>query len=177
MDPDPGAGLALFVVKHLHIGHPGMVIDGDMHVIIPQTARALSTGPAGHPVAGFTETPGFPDIGVDKISRAFTLVPAHRIRRGQSVETIEVQTFEGMRDGGARNVQQAGDFQRAHTKGTQCCDQVIPCGHIGVRVVVWPAAPVGKACTPASRWRYNHLKTVRTEMPNAAAISLACSPC
>jgi len=90
----------LFIGHHGHVGHAGVVVDGDVEEL-PASAASLVLGIAGDAVSGLVDAGQLLDIDVQQVSGTYMFVPVGRQFWFEHADLIELKPGEDAADSGA----------------------------------------------------------------------------
>jgi len=89
-------------------GDPGVVVDGDVEVLV-SCAACLASAVTMDAMAGFDDTGQTLDIEVDQVARTFVLVADDRWRRIERTQPVHTRTMKDAAHGRAAELDLAGD--------------------------------------------------------------------
>src|SRR5450631_2206750 len=126
------SGLGFFIWEEGREGDPGVVIDGDMHVLPAHAAGAVGQV-AGNAMAGLGDTAQFLDVQMEHVAGPLVLVTLHRLAGFQIAHAAELEPAQDAADSGAAKVRLLGDPQPGPALPAQSLNQL----HL-----LWPGRPV-----------------------------------
>lgn len=167
-DKEHGAGVAALVRQHLDIGNAAVIVDGHMHIVISDALGALAPVKPGDAMPCLVEASELLNVQVQQIARSVSFVTAYGLWRREATEAVQAPRLESMGHGGAWEIEHFTDLVSRNWRS-----RAIRSRHPAIYALEQVPGALERATRPqepSSRNRFSHLQTVRTEIPNAAAI-------
>jgi len=121
-----GRGVALFVGQDLDISQPGVVVDGDMHVLpagATDTLAAIAVDPMSYSAG---DSPQFLDIQVNQFAWPFAFVATCRLLRLQQGQALEARPPKDPGDGRSGDPQLLGNLWTGLAAPAKPDNEVLP---------------------------------------------------